>query len=93
MSGIPSSSRRHRFMEQELTNSAQKVSSGTSYRPSRRTESSYETTEAAAAGKTSVVAPSQRTDPNDGSVRRADQGQHRKSSARTNQPGKILDAA
>ena len=74
MSGIPSSSRRHRSVAQESTNSAQKVSSETSYKPSRRTESSYETTEAAAAGKTSVVAPSQCTDPNDGSVRRADQG-------------------
>jgi hypothetical protein len=74
MSGIPSSSRHHRSVAQESTNSAKKVSSGTSYRPSRRTESSYETIEAAAADKTSVVAPSQCTDPNDGSVRRADQG-------------------
>ena len=74
MSGIPSSSRHHRSVPQESTDSAQKVSSGTSYRPSRRTETSYETANGAAAGETSVMAPLQHTDPNDGSVRRADQG-------------------
>ena len=74
MSGIPSSSRHHRSVPQESTDSAQKVSSGTSYRPFRRTETSYETIDGATAGETSVMAPLQHTDSNDGPVRRADQG-------------------
>uniref|UniRef100_A0A2N9I3H5 Uncharacterized protein n=1 Tax=Fagus sylvatica TaxID=28930 RepID=A0A2N9I3H5_FAGSY len=74
MSGIPSSSRRRRSVPQESTNSAKKVSSGTSYKPSQRTEVSYETTDGASAGETSIVAPLQHPDPNDGLVRRAEQG-------------------
>jgi hypothetical protein len=74
MSGILSSSRRPRSVVRESTSSAQKVSSGTSYRPSRHTETSYKNSEGATAGRTSVVASSQRTDPNEGSARRADQG-------------------
>ena len=74
MFGIPSSSRRPRFVPQESTNSGKKVSSGTSYRPSQRTEVSYETTDGALAGETSIVAPLQHLDPNDGWVRRAEQG-------------------
>ena len=61
-------------MVRESNSSAQRVSSGTSYRPSWRTESSYEILEGATVGKTSVVAPPQLIDPNDRSVRRVDQG-------------------
>ena len=74
MFGIPSSSRRHRSVPQESTDSAQKVSSGTSYRPSQRTEVSYETKDGAIASETQVIALLQHTNPNEGSVRRADQG-------------------
>jgi hypothetical protein len=74
MSGIPSSSRRRCSVPQESTNSAKKVSFGTSYKPSQRTEVSYETTDGASAGETSIVAPLQHPDPNDGLVRRAEQG-------------------
>uniref|UniRef100_A0A2N9GA36 Integrase catalytic domain-containing protein n=1 Tax=Fagus sylvatica TaxID=28930 RepID=A0A2N9GA36_FAGSY len=74
MSRMPSSSRRRHSVPQEPTNSAQKVSFGTSYRPSRRTEVSYETMDGATASETSVMALLQHPDPNEGLVRRADQG-------------------
>jgi hypothetical protein len=74
MSGILSSSRNRRSVPQESTNSAKKVSSGTSYKPSQRTKVSYETTDGTSVGETSIVAPLQHPNANDRSVRRAEQG-------------------
>ena len=74
MSGVPSSSWRPCSVVRESTSFAQKVSSGTLYKPSRHTETSHKTSEGATAGRASVVASSQHTDPNEGSARRADQG-------------------
>ena len=74
MSGVPLSSRHPRFVVWESKSSTQKVSSETSYKPSWCTETSYKTSEGATAGRASVVASSQHTDPNQVSARRTDQG-------------------
>ena len=74
MSGLPSSSQHPRSVVQwESKSSAQKVYFETSYKPSWRTETSYKPSEGATAGKASVVASSQHTDPNERSARRTDQ--------------------
>ena len=84
MSGVPSSSRRPRsVVQRESKSSTQKVSSETSYKPSWRTEASYKPSwhtetsykpsEGAIAGRASVVASSQHTDPNNRSFGRTDQ--------------------
>ena len=64
MSGVPSSSRHPRsVVHRESRSSARKVSSGTSYKPSRE----------ATVKKALVVASSQHTNPDERSARRADQ--------------------
>uniref|UniRef100_A0A2N9GF79 Uncharacterized protein n=1 Tax=Fagus sylvatica TaxID=28930 RepID=A0A2N9GF79_FAGSY len=84
MSRVPSSSRHPRSVVQwESKSSAQKVSSEISYKPSWRTETSYKPSwhietsynpsKGATAGRASVVASSQHTDPNERSFRRTDQ--------------------
>ena len=74
MSGVPSSSRRLLSVVLESASSSQRVSSGTSYRPSRRTGTSQKTSDEATTGRASVATPSQHTDLNEGSTRRADEG-------------------
>ena len=62
MSGVPSSSRHpHSVVHRESRSSTRKFSSRTSYRPSRETTAS----------RTSAMASSQHTDPNERSARRA----------------------
>ena len=68
MFGVP------RSVVRESRSPAQRDSSETLYKPSWCTETSYETSEGATAGKASAMAPPQHTDPNEGSVRRRDQG-------------------
>jgi hypothetical protein len=68
MSGV------RRSVVRESRSPAQRVFSETLYKPSWRTETPYETSEGAIAGRASVMAPPQHTDPNEGSVRRRDQG-------------------
>ena len=58
----------------ESRSPAQRVSSETLYKPSWPTETPYETSEGAIAGRASARAPPQHTDPNEGSVRRRNQG-------------------
>uniref|UniRef100_A0A2N9F9V4 Reverse transcriptase domain-containing protein n=1 Tax=Fagus sylvatica TaxID=28930 RepID=A0A2N9F9V4_FAGSY len=74
MSGVPSSSRHSRcVVHRESKISAQKVSSETSFKPSWHIEVSYKPSEEATAGRASIVASSQHTDPNDRSFGRTDQ--------------------
>uniref|UniRef100_A0A2N9F856 Retrotransposon gag domain-containing protein n=1 Tax=Fagus sylvatica TaxID=28930 RepID=A0A2N9F856_FAGSY len=68
MSGVP------RSVVRESRSPAQRVFSETLYKPSWRIETPYETSEGATAGRASVMAPPQHTDPNEGSVRKRDQG-------------------
>ncbi len=61
-------------MVRESRSPAQRVSSETLYKPSWPIETPYETFEGATAGRASARAPPQHTDPNEGSVRRRNQG-------------------
>uniref|UniRef100_A0A2N9FKE2 Uncharacterized protein n=1 Tax=Fagus sylvatica TaxID=28930 RepID=A0A2N9FKE2_FAGSY len=73
MSGASSSSRHPRsVVQRESKSSAQKISSETSYKPSWCTKTSSKPSEEAIAGRASVVASSQYTDPNERSARRTD---------------------
>ena len=74
MSGVPSSSQRPHSVVRESTSSAQKVSSGTSYKHSQHTETSRKNSVGAIARRATIAISSQHTDPNEGSTTRADQG-------------------
>ena len=87
MSGVPHS------VVWESTNFAQKVSSWMSYKPSRDIETSHETPEGATAGRASIVAPSQHTDPNEGLLGKRIKGQHQMSYSRTILTEGMLGAA
>jgi hypothetical protein len=88
MSGVPSSSRRPQsVVQRESRSSARRVSSKTLYKPSWRTETSYKPSDEAIAGRASVVASSQHTNPNERLARRTDRwatskelGSHKKGS-------------
>ena len=58
----------------ETMSSSLRISSGKSYRPSRDSGAPQENSNEATAGRALVVAPSQHTNPNEGSARKADEG-------------------